>query len=96
MVKIIDKDTIWCYATNKRPCLSLTLAYKKRWNIETGFRIHDEARIKSKNRYLLIKFLYHLIGMLLIILWRLQRKNIKRMVFRGFLKKWNIGSIQWK
>ncbi len=61
-IRIVDEKTAWCYATNQRPSLYLTLNYKKRWNIETGFRIHDEARIKSKSKNSLIRFFYHLIG----------------------------------
>ena len=81
----IDEKTCWCYATNQRPSLLLIREYKKRWNIETGFRIHDEARIKSKSRYSLIRFFYHLLGMLLIILWRLQNR-VKYYVFKRYLK----------
>jgi len=85
IVKIVDEETAWCYATNQKPSLLLIKEYKKRWNIETGFRIHDEARIKSKSKHLLIRFFYHLLGMLLIILWRLQNK-IKYYVFKRYLK----------
>jgi len=85
MVRIIDDKTAWCYATNQKPSLLLAGEYSKRWNIETGFRIHDEARIKSKSRNSLIRFFYHLIGMLLIILWRLQNK-ISHYVFKRYLK----------
>lgn len=86
MVKIVDKKTAWCYATNKNPSLSLIFEYRKRWNIETGFRIHDEARIKSKSNNELIRFFYHLLGMLLIILWRLQN-TIKNIAFKRYLKQ---------
>jgi len=56
IVRRIKDDTRFCYATNQKPSLWLTLGYKKRWNIETGFRVHDEVRIKSKSRFLLIRF----------------------------------------
>lgn len=85
MVKIVDEETAWCYATNRKPSLSLCMEYPKRWNLETGFRIHDEARIKSKSRYLTIRFFYHLLGMLLIILWRLQN-SVCIIVFKRYLK----------
>lgn len=81
----IDDKTCWCYATNQKPSLLLTREYSKRWNIETGFRIHDEAMIKSKSRNSLIRFFYHLIGMLLIILWRLQN-IVHYYVFKRYLK----------
>ena len=85
MVKIVDEKTAWCYATNQKPSLLLVREYSKRWNIETGFRIHDEARIKSKSKNSLIRFFYHILGMLLIILWRLQN-IIKYYVFKRYLK----------
>lgn len=85
MVKQAKKDTYFCYATNCKPCLWLTLEYKKRWNIETGFRIHDEARIKSKSTVLLIRFFYHLLGMLLVLIWRLEL-TVRDVVFKRFLR----------
>lgn len=85
IIRRIDEKTCWCYATNQKPNLFLVMQYSKRWNIETGFRIHDEIRIKSKSRNSLIRFFYHLLGMLLIILWRLQSK-ICFFVFKRFLK----------
>lgn len=85
IIRRMDEKTCWCYATNQKPSLLLVMGYSKRWNIETGFRIHDEARIKSKSRNSLIRFFYHLIGMLLIILWRLQN-SVKFYVFKRYLK----------
>jgi hypothetical protein len=86
MVKVVDEKTAWCYATNRIPSLNLCLEYPKRWNLETGFRVHDEARIKSKSLELKIRFFYHLIGMLLIILWRLQN-SVRYVIFKRFLKE---------
>lgn len=85
MVKIVDEKVAWCYATNQKPSLLLCMEYPKRWNLETGFRVHDEARIKSKSRISLIRFFYHLLGMLLIVLWRLQNK-VCIIVFKRYLK----------
>lgn len=76
----------WCFATNQPAELQLVSTYRKRWNIETGFRIHDEAKIKSKSAHPLIRFFYHLIGMLFILLWRIQRKIFPTFVFKRFLK----------
>jgi len=81
----VDEKTAWCYATNQKPSLLLVKEYSKRWDIETGFRIHDEVRIKSKSKNYLIRFFYHLLGMLLIILWRLQN-IVNYYVFKRFLK----------
>lgn len=85
MVRIVNEEIAWCYATNQKPSLSLCMEYPKRWNLETGFRIHDEARIKSKSKNSLIRFFYHLLGMLLIILWKLQN-SVCIIVFKRYLK----------
>lgn len=97
IVKWVRDDIYWCYATNMRPSLWLISLYKKRWNIETGFRIHDEAMIKSKSKSLEIRFFYHLIGMLLIILWRLKNAE-EYYVFKRYLKlvEWMFYSCEVK
>jgi hypothetical protein len=78
----------WCFATNQKPSLSLIVEYKKRWNIETGFRIHDEAKIKTKSSHLVIRFFYHLMSMLFVVLWRLKRALARfPLVFKRFLKE---------
>ena len=80
------KPLDWCFATNQRGTLCLVWIYKKRWNIETGFRIQDEARIKSKSSHPLIRFFYHLVSMILILMWRTHNKFREYMVFKRFLK----------
>lgn len=78
----------WCFATNQKASLNLVWQYKKRWNIETGFRIHDEAKIKSKSSHPLIRFFYHMISMLFIVLWRVKRALTRfPLVFKRFLKE---------
>lgn len=76
----------WCFATNQRPRLSLVWAYKKRWNIETGFRIQDEATIKSKSSHPLIRYFYHLVSLLLILTWRAHTVLYAPTVFKRYLK----------
>lgn len=85
-VRIVDDKIAWCYATNQKVTLKLVMNYPKRWMMETGFRVHDEARIKSKSKNLFIRFFYHLVSMLLIVLWKLNNK-IKAVVFKRFLKQ---------
>ena len=80
--KLID----WCFATNQRASLNLVHVYRKRWNIETGFRIQDEATIKSKSSHPLIRYFYHLISMIIILMWRIHNFNKGHMVFKRFLK----------
>lgn len=91
--KGVGKDKLgnpfdWCFATNQKPSLSLVEEYKKRWNIETGFRIHDEAKIKTKSSNMMVRFFYHLLSMLFVVLWRVQRaKRSFPIVFKRFLKE---------
>jgi len=58
--------------------------YKKRWNIETGFRVHDEARIKTKSTDVRIRYFLFLAAMLLYNVWKSLRIKIsfKRFVIR--------------
>lgn len=77
----------WCFATNQQAHLGLVKVYMKRWNIETGFRIHDEAKIKTKSSDLLIRFFYHLLGMLFILIWRIERKKNPELSFKRQLKQ---------
>ncbi len=53
----------WCFATSLKDIElgSMIGTYKKRWRIETGFRVQDEATIKTKSvdirtRYLLFAY----------------------------------------
>lgn len=80
------KPIDWCFASNQRASLNLVWIYRKRWNIETGFRIHDEARIKSKSSNPLIRYFYHLVGMLIILMWRLYNYFEPYIVFKRYLK----------
>ena len=57
--------------------------YKKRWNIETMFRVHDEARIKSKSRKAEIRLFYFVISMLFLLVWNLFVKS--EIVFKRFV-----------
>jgi len=46
---IVHPTVAWPFATNQDPTQELLDTYPKRWGHETGFRIHDEAQIKSKS-----------------------------------------------
>lgn len=72
VVKDENRDFWWTWVTN----LGLVEAsgyirlYRKRWNIETGFRVHDEARIKSKSKKPEIRYFYFLCSLLLYNGWK--------------------------
>lgn len=76
----------WCFATNQPASIRLVFEYKKRWNIETGFRIQDEAQIKSKSSHPLVRYFYHLLSMLFVLMWRLHNKVKPYSVFKRFVK----------
>jgi len=67
----------WVFATNifLRDARKYVKIYRKRWNIETMFRVHDEARIKSKSINPLVRLFYFMISMLLLFMWNLCAKE---------------------
>jgi hypothetical protein len=76
----------WPFATNQKASLNLVRIYRKRWNIETGFRIHDEAKVKTKSSNPLIRYFYHLFSMVLILSWRVRNALHGHEVFKRFLR----------
>jgi hypothetical protein len=70
-------DFAWIFATNihfKTRC-EYIWHYKRRWQIETNFRVEDEGRIKSKSCSYLVRYFYFLVSLLLHLLW-IVNKNI--------------------
>lgn len=66
-----DKSYDWAFATNQ---LSINLdyiiaSYKRRWRIETGFRVQDEACIMSKSKDVSIRYFYFAYEQVLQLLW---------------------------
>ena len=57
--------------------------YMARWSIETMFRVHDEARIKSKSINPLIRLFYFMVSMLLLFIWNLSFKD--KYTFKKFV-----------
>ena len=76
----------WVFATNLKPSFSLVKQYRRRWNIETGFRIMEEGKIKTKSNNPLVHFFYFLVRALLTLVWALN--NILRafMTFKRYLR----------
>lgn len=81
------KPLDWRFATNQRETIRLVKIYRKRWNIETGFRIQDEATVKSKSSDPLIRYFYHLISTLIILMWRIHNHFEKYITFKRYLKQ---------
>ena len=55
-----EKNYDWVFATNIPEILleNIVITYKKRWRIETQFRVQDEARIKCKSKEMKIRFFF--------------------------------------
>lgn len=77
----------WIFATNLefKFAKEYVLNYKRRWQIETNYRVEDEAKIKSKSTNYLIRFFYFLVSLLFHLLWVFHKKIEKYMQFKKFL-----------
>ena len=68
----------WIFASNInfRTRAEYVHYYKRRWQIETNYRVEDESRIKSKSTNYMIRYFYFLVSLLLHLLW-IVNKNLK-------------------
>ncbi|GBE19918.1 transposase DDE domain protein [archaeon BMS3Abin17] len=66
-----EKNYDWVFATNVEELLleNLIRTYKKRWRIETQFRVQDEARIKCKSKDMKIRYFLFLFEQMLQTIW---------------------------
>lgn len=78
------KKIVWVFVTDMQlgefdKYLKL---YKKRWNIETGFRMQDEAQIKTKSTDIRVRFFLFVAALLLYNCWKSLRMktSFKRFV----------------
>jgi len=65
------KSFDWVFASNmEETVLSGTIqTYKKRWRIETSFRVQDEARIKCKSKDMKIRYFLFMFQQMLQMQW---------------------------
>lgn len=80
-----EKSYDWVFATNVEEVLlkNIVCVYKKRWRIETQFRIQDEARIKCKSKDMKIRYFLFLFEQMLQTTWMCFYKD--EMTFKKFL-----------
>lgn len=66
-----DKRYDWVFATNIKELIleNMIAIYKKRWRIETQFRIQDEARIKCKSTEMKVRFFFFIFEQMLQTIW---------------------------
>lgn len=77
----------WIFATNiqfKR-AIDYVWLYKKRWQIETNYRVEDEAKIKSKSSNYMIRYFYFFISQLLRMCWVVHKKHFFYKPFKKYL-----------
>lgn len=75
------------FATNLKPNFSLVRQYKRRWNIETGFRVMEEGKIKTKSNNPLIRLFYFLLRALFSAIWLLEKVIRAPITFKAYLRK---------
>ena len=76
----------WIFATNLKHSISLIKTYKQRWQIETDFRVHDEARIKTRSNIHIVRYFYFLISLVLMANWQVNRIKHPEVPFKRYLK----------
>jgi hypothetical protein len=61
----------WVFATNIDTISldEIIKTYRKRWRIETGFRVQDEARIKCKSKEMKIRYFFFMFEQMLQTQW---------------------------
>lgn len=66
-----EKNYDWVFATNVEKLLleKMIVIYKKRWRIETQFRVQDEARIKCKSTDMQVRYFLFLFEQMLQLQW---------------------------
>jgi hypothetical protein len=66
-----EKNYDWVFATNVEWILleNLVVIYKKRWRIETQFRVADEAKIKCKSKEMKVRYFLFLFEQILQTIW---------------------------
>lgn len=67
----LEKNLDWVFATNVEEILleNIIATYKKRWRIETQFRVQDEAIIKCKSKDMRIRYFLFLFEQMLQTIW---------------------------
>jgi IS4 transposase len=99
LVIVREEKWDWTFVTNMefKHAAKYIRLYRKRWNIETGFRVQDEARIKTKSTNPIIRYFYFLVSALLYNLWKLLDLGMpfKRLLIK-FCEMWDGESEIWE
>jgi len=84
-----EKNYDWVFATNVEWILleKIITTYKKRWRIETQFRVQDEARIKCKSKEMKVRYFFFMFEQMLQTIWICFYKD--EVSFKEFLIEMN-------
>src|SRR3989344_2287042 len=90
-----EKNYDWVFATNIEEILleNIISTYKKRWRIETQFRVQDEARIRCKSTDMYIRCFLFLFEQLLQTIWICFYKD--EISFKAFILSMEDMSKKW-
>lgn len=90
-----EKKYDWVFATNIEEILleKIITIYKKRWRIETQFRVQDEARIKCKSKDMKVRYFFFLFEQMLQTIWICFYKDESS--FKEFIIAMKDMSIKW-
>jgi len=85
------EDFDWVFATNlpNDKALYYIITYKQRWQIETNFRVRDEAKIRSRSRFMQVRYFYFLVSLLLHAIWivKIRKQGFSFSVFLHYLDR---------
>ncbi|MCH8004184.1 MAG: transposase [Nanoarchaeota archaeon] len=86
-----NEEFDWVFATNlpNDKALYYIITYKQRWQIETNFRVQDEARIRSRSRFMQVRYFYFLVSLLLHAIWivKIRQQGLSFSVFLHYLDR---------
>ncbi|MBU4069986.1 MAG: hypothetical protein KJ646_03305, partial [Nanoarchaeota archaeon] len=90
-----EKNYDWVFATNVEEVLleNLIVTYKKRWRIETQFRVQDEVNIKCKSKDMKIRYFLFMFEQMLQTMWISFFKE--ELCFKEFVIKLADESVLW-
>lgn len=81
----------WVFATNTKPKDPETFIkkYKKRWNIETTFRVLDNIQIKTTTKNEVIRYFINIFCCLIYNLWKLENFLEEKITLKNFVSAIN-------
>lgn len=90
-----EKNYDWVFATNVEEVLleNLIVTYKKRWRLETQFRVQDEVNIKCKSKDMKIRYFLFMFEQMLQTMWISFFKE--ELCFKEFVIKLADESVLW-